>query len=51
LVVVVLRVKALPDVVGAGNDGVRGHRFLLGGVVEESRVTSIPPGENPDPAC
>jgi hypothetical protein len=43
-VVVVLRVKALPDVVGASNDSVRGRRFLLGGVVEKSRVTFNPCG-------
>jgi hypothetical protein len=44
MVIVLLRVKALPDVVGASDDDVCGRHFLLGGVVEESRSTSIPCG-------
>jgi hypothetical protein len=44
MVVVVLRAKALLDIVGADDNGACGRRFLLGGVVEESRFTSIPCG-------
>lgn len=40
-VVVVLRVKALPDLVGADDDGVYMRHFLCGGVVEEPRTSSI----------
>jgi hypothetical protein len=42
MVVIVLRAKVLPDAVGAADDGACRRRFLLGGVVEESRFTSIP---------
>ena len=45
MVLVVLWAKALPDLVGASDDGACGRRFLLGGVVEESRFTSIPSGQ------
>jgi hypothetical protein len=39
-----LRVKVLPDVVGAAAANSCGRHFLLGGIVEESRFTSIPYG-------
>jgi hypothetical protein len=41
MVVMVIRGKFLPDVVGADDDDTSGRCFLLGGVVEESQFTSI----------
>ena len=35
-VIVMLRTKALSDLVGAGDDGLRGRRFLHDGIVEEA---------------